>query len=217
MRIKKIVSQMRRDFTAIYECEHCGNTHHGVLLASWINHVKSRGVKLLQKDIAKQCGLTEAAVSAVKIGAIRPSRKVLDLLSGFFGVTLDEYMRGPTEDSPVPSVDEPEPPRPREAVDLPDPEPDGRRYIGAALHAWMESPRTRTREVIANATMIDRDRLDLIAADKVHALPGEVESIAQVFAVDAGTFLDGPPPELWDEPKPICKSELPLYSLPTKG
>jgi len=27
MRIKKIVSQSRRDFTAIYECEHCWNTH----------------------------------------------------------------------------------------------------------------------------------------------------------------------------------------------
>lgn len=24
MRIKKIISQSRRDFTAIYECEHCG-------------------------------------------------------------------------------------------------------------------------------------------------------------------------------------------------
>jgi len=26
MRIKEIVSQSRRDFTAIYECEHCGET-----------------------------------------------------------------------------------------------------------------------------------------------------------------------------------------------
>lgn len=25
MKIKKILSQNRRDFTAIYECEHCGN------------------------------------------------------------------------------------------------------------------------------------------------------------------------------------------------
>ena len=29
MRIKKIVSQDRRDFTAIYECEHCGFTYKG--------------------------------------------------------------------------------------------------------------------------------------------------------------------------------------------
>lgn len=31
MKIKKINSQIRRDFTAIYECEHCGNTetHEG--------------------------------------------------------------------------------------------------------------------------------------------------------------------------------------------
>ena len=26
MRIKTITNQSRRDFTAIYECEHCGNT-----------------------------------------------------------------------------------------------------------------------------------------------------------------------------------------------
>jgi transcription elongation factor Elf1 len=26
MKIKKIISQMRRDFTAIFECEHCGKT-----------------------------------------------------------------------------------------------------------------------------------------------------------------------------------------------
>lgn len=26
MRIKEIISQHRRDFTAIYECEHCGYT-----------------------------------------------------------------------------------------------------------------------------------------------------------------------------------------------
>lgn len=31
MRIKTIKRQHRRDFTAIYECEHCGDTHedHG--------------------------------------------------------------------------------------------------------------------------------------------------------------------------------------------
>jgi len=27
MRIKTIVSQHRRDFTAVYLCEHCGHTH----------------------------------------------------------------------------------------------------------------------------------------------------------------------------------------------
>lgn len=27
MRIKEILWQHRRDFTAIYECEHCGHTH----------------------------------------------------------------------------------------------------------------------------------------------------------------------------------------------
>jgi rubrerythrin len=29
MKIKKIVSQHRRDFTAVYECEHCGDTVQG--------------------------------------------------------------------------------------------------------------------------------------------------------------------------------------------
>jgi len=27
MKIKEIISQSRRDFTAIYECEHCGHTY----------------------------------------------------------------------------------------------------------------------------------------------------------------------------------------------
>ena len=29
MRIKKIESQLRRDFWAVYECEHCGHTKRG--------------------------------------------------------------------------------------------------------------------------------------------------------------------------------------------
>lgn len=29
MKIKEIISQSRRDFTAIYECEHCGKTEKG--------------------------------------------------------------------------------------------------------------------------------------------------------------------------------------------
>lgn len=29
MKIKTITSQMRRDFDAIYECEHCGEEHKG--------------------------------------------------------------------------------------------------------------------------------------------------------------------------------------------
>lgn len=29
MKIKKIISQHRRDFRAIYECEHCGETREG--------------------------------------------------------------------------------------------------------------------------------------------------------------------------------------------
>jgi ribosomal protein L37AE/L43A len=29
MKIKQILSQERRDFTAIYECEHCGHTEKG--------------------------------------------------------------------------------------------------------------------------------------------------------------------------------------------
>ena len=29
MKIKKIISQNRRDFTAVYECDHCEATHTG--------------------------------------------------------------------------------------------------------------------------------------------------------------------------------------------
>lgn len=29
MKIKKIISQHRRDFTAIYECQHCGHESRG--------------------------------------------------------------------------------------------------------------------------------------------------------------------------------------------
>ena len=29
MKIKEILSQNRRDFTAIYKCEHCEHTHQG--------------------------------------------------------------------------------------------------------------------------------------------------------------------------------------------
>lgn len=29
MKVKEIVSQSRRDFTAIYECEHCAHAHRG--------------------------------------------------------------------------------------------------------------------------------------------------------------------------------------------
>ncbi|MGB6105672.1 MAG: hypothetical protein WBF88_17655 [Pusillimonas sp.] len=29
MRIKKITSSHRRDFTAVYECQHCGHEHTG--------------------------------------------------------------------------------------------------------------------------------------------------------------------------------------------
>ena len=35
MKIKKITFQIRRDFTAIYECEHCGNTEH--VMATMMN------------------------------------------------------------------------------------------------------------------------------------------------------------------------------------
>ena len=29
MKIREILSQHRRDFTAVYECEHCGSAHGG--------------------------------------------------------------------------------------------------------------------------------------------------------------------------------------------
>ena len=52
MRINKIVSQHRRDFTAIYECEHCGSTHEGSGYddANFHNNV-------IPDMVCKSCGL----------------------------------------------------------------------------------------------------------------------------------------------------------------
>lgn len=51
MRIKKIISQHRRDFTAEYECEHCGNviTDHGYDDRNFHENV-------IPKMICKNCG-----------------------------------------------------------------------------------------------------------------------------------------------------------------
>jgi transcription elongation factor Elf1 len=55
MKIKEIISQNRRDFTAIYECEHCGHIE------------KSSGydddnfhVNVIPKMICEKCGKTAA-------------------------------------------------------------------------------------------------------------------------------------------------------------
>lgn len=51
MKIKEIVSQHRRDFRAIYECEHCGTTHesYGYDDANFHNNV-------IPKMECKVCG-----------------------------------------------------------------------------------------------------------------------------------------------------------------
>ena len=51
MKIQKIKSQHRRDFYAIYECEHCGHTHegHGYDDANFHNNV-------IPTMECKQCG-----------------------------------------------------------------------------------------------------------------------------------------------------------------
>ena len=53
MRIKEIVSQTRRDFTAIYECEHCGYTEksYGYYDTNFHNNV-------IPTLICKSCGKT---------------------------------------------------------------------------------------------------------------------------------------------------------------
>ena len=52
MKIKKIVSQMRRDFIAIYECEHCGDTYEGTGYDDSYYH----GVVIPEKMNCKKCG-----------------------------------------------------------------------------------------------------------------------------------------------------------------
>ena len=51
MKIKEILSQNRRDFQAIYECEHCGNTvkESGYDDTNFHNNV-------IPKMICKKCG-----------------------------------------------------------------------------------------------------------------------------------------------------------------
>ena len=53
MKIKKILSQDRRDFRAIYECEHCEDEHEGYGYddANFHNNV-------IPKMICKKCGKT---------------------------------------------------------------------------------------------------------------------------------------------------------------
>ena len=53
MKIKKIISQHRRDFTALYECEHCGyeEKSSGYDDANFHNNV-------IPKLKCKECGLT---------------------------------------------------------------------------------------------------------------------------------------------------------------
>ena len=51
MKIKTIKSQYRRDFTAIYECEHCGATFEGTGYDDDNFHQN-----VIPKMICKQCG-----------------------------------------------------------------------------------------------------------------------------------------------------------------
>jgi transcription elongation factor Elf1 len=55
MRIKRIRSQYRRDFTALYECEHCGNETegHGYDDANFHQNV-------IPAMACKECGMTAA-------------------------------------------------------------------------------------------------------------------------------------------------------------
>jgi len=51
MKIKTIISQMRRDFRAIYECEHCGVTENGSGYDDRYFHTK-----VIPKMTCKSCG-----------------------------------------------------------------------------------------------------------------------------------------------------------------
>lgn len=51
MRIRKITSQYRRDFLAIYECEHCGNSEEGYGYDDYNFHNK-----VIPEMLCKSCG-----------------------------------------------------------------------------------------------------------------------------------------------------------------
>jgi ribosomal protein L37AE/L43A len=51
MRIKEIISQSRRDFTAIYECEHCGETEKGSGYDDSYFHKE-----VIPEKVCKKCG-----------------------------------------------------------------------------------------------------------------------------------------------------------------
>lgn len=53
MKIKKILSQNRRDFTAIYECDHCGHEVKGSGYDDWNFHEN-----VIPKMKCKECGKT---------------------------------------------------------------------------------------------------------------------------------------------------------------
>lgn len=53
MKIQKKLDQHRRDFTAIYECEHCGHTHEGSGYDDAYFHKE-----VVPKMKCKECGKT---------------------------------------------------------------------------------------------------------------------------------------------------------------
>ena len=53
MKIKKIITQSRRDFTAIYECDHCGKTVEGYGYDDTYFHVT-----VIPKMMCSSCGKT---------------------------------------------------------------------------------------------------------------------------------------------------------------
>lgn len=56
MRIKKITWQHRRDFSAVYECEHCGYTEEGSGYDDGNFHQN-----VVPKMVCKKCGKTASA------------------------------------------------------------------------------------------------------------------------------------------------------------
>ena len=55
MKIQKIISQFMRDFTALYECEHCGATETGYVCDDANFHRK-----VIPAMVCKKCGKTAA-------------------------------------------------------------------------------------------------------------------------------------------------------------
>ena len=60
---------------------------------------------MTQAELAEACGITQKAISAIEVARRRPSFEVLIKLAKALGVTIDELVADPEEESHVETKD----------------------------------------------------------------------------------------------------------------